>query len=151
MSNDDAEWKSAVGQRLELVRGASTQARFAELLGINVKTLGFYERGIRAPEFGVLLRLKDKFGVNLNWLATGLGDMFGDIPLSAAEWDEIREVINVTVAMERPGAAQRAAIIYNYLRNIIDDAARRGKTGGAEGGAGNVDGSSETGNRKNTA
>lgn len=57
-------------------------------MGIPADTLGSYERGIRSPEMSLLAIYSERFGINLNWLITGLGEMFADpkmtIPKSPA-------------------------------------------------------------------
>lgn len=51
---------------------------FAERLGLLPDTLGSYERGVAAPAPDVFARYHKEFGVNINWLVTGEGDMFDD-------------------------------------------------------------------------
>lgn len=47
----------------------------ASLLGIPVDTLGTYERGVSEPGINLLAIYRSRFGINLNWLATGEGEM----------------------------------------------------------------------------
>lgn len=63
----------AIGERLKSVRGRLTQAAFADLLGLERKTVSRYESGERAPDALALLRLLAGFGVDPAWLLTGEG------------------------------------------------------------------------------
>ena len=69
---NDKELIAAIGRRLRQVRGFETsQVEFAERLGISQSQLSKYERGQAAPTAQVLRRLKDSFGVSVDWLLTG--------------------------------------------------------------------------------
>ena len=69
---NDKELVAAIGRRLRQVRGFETsQVEFAERLGISQSQLSKYERGQAAPTAQVLRRLKDGFGVSVDWLLTG--------------------------------------------------------------------------------
>ena len=67
------------GLRLAEVRtalGYPNRPPFAAVLDIPADTLGSYERGTREPALSLLAIYADRFGVNLNWIATGNGKMF---------------------------------------------------------------------------
>lgn len=71
--------KTDIGQRLIDVRKALNfhdRQDFADALGIPKVSLGNYERGDREPSTELLLRYRENFKVNLNWLFTGRGGMF---------------------------------------------------------------------------
>ena len=62
----------AVGRRLRELRGFDmTQEEFAKRLGISQSQLSKYERGLAAPAADVLVRIKQRFRVNIDWLLTG--------------------------------------------------------------------------------
>ena len=62
----------AVGRRLREQRGFdTTQEEFANQLGISQSQLSKYERGVAAPPADVLLRIKEKLRVSIDWLLTG--------------------------------------------------------------------------------
>lgn len=72
--------KTQLGQRLRSVRkylGDPRRESFAKNLGISPKTLANHERGDSAPDANVLAAYREKYGVDINWLVTGLGSMFG--------------------------------------------------------------------------
>ena len=48
-----------------------TQGDFARKLGISQSQLSKYERGLIGPASDVLIRLKERFGVSIDWLLTG--------------------------------------------------------------------------------
>ena len=61
----------AVGRRLRELRGFdTTQEEFANQLGISQSQLSKYERGVAAPPADVLLRVKEKLRVSIDWLLT---------------------------------------------------------------------------------
>lgn len=62
-----------VGERIRQLRGALTQAAFAERLGLERKSVGRYEAGDRAPDALALLRLMAEFGADPAWVLTGGG------------------------------------------------------------------------------
>lgn len=71
--------KTPFSQRLTAVRealGCSERKAFAAELGMNAETLGGYERGDTFPDQAFLLRYKQDFSVNIDWLITGEGEMF---------------------------------------------------------------------------
>jgi transcriptional regulator with XRE-family HTH domain len=64
----------AIGRRLREVRGFETnQKDFARKLGISQSQLSKYERGVAAPAADVLIRIKEEFKLNIDWLLTGRG------------------------------------------------------------------------------
>jgi len=82
--------KHAIGQRLKKLREELnlSQGKMANLLGVSQSALSKWESGKREIPIGVLIKLKQKFNVNLNWLLSGQGDMFlppQEIPLLVPE------------------------------------------------------------------
>jgi transcriptional regulator with XRE-family HTH domain len=49
---------------------------FSELVGVSKTALYNYEKGIREPTSKVLATYSQRFGVNLNWLLTGQGEVY---------------------------------------------------------------------------
>ncbi|WP_290500001.1 helix-turn-helix domain-containing protein [Alcanivorax sp.] len=78
----------AIGLRIREVRGNLTQARFAQELGIERKTVGRYESGDRIPDALALLRLQAAFGADPAWILNGTG---GGLDLS----DDERELLSL--------------------------------------------------------
>lgn len=64
-----------IGDRIRLVRGASSQKEFASVLGVHEQTLGKYERDKLVPGGDILAVIHEKCGVDINWLLTGQGQM----------------------------------------------------------------------------
>jgi bacteriophage CI repressor helix-turn-helix domain len=52
------------------------QSDFAANLEINRTTLASYEKGISSPSVTFLLKIKEVYKININWLLTGEGEMF---------------------------------------------------------------------------
>jgi transcriptional regulator with XRE-family HTH domain len=64
----------ALGRRLREVRGFDmTQQEFAKQLEISQSQLSKYERGLMIPAGDVLIRIKKKCRVDIDWLLTGEG------------------------------------------------------------------------------
>lgn len=60
------------GQRLREVRGFKvSQEEFARRIGVSQGQLSRYERGLMMPAADVLVRIKEEFGVSIDWLLTG--------------------------------------------------------------------------------
>ncbi|WP_428429460.1 helix-turn-helix domain-containing protein [Pararhizobium sp.] len=71
--------KTELGERLRAIRktmGDLDREEFASRLGISAQVLGKIERGDSEPDLAVLAAYRSEFGVDLNWLATGEGEMF---------------------------------------------------------------------------
>jgi transcriptional regulator with XRE-family HTH domain len=64
-----------LGRRIRQLRGFDvTQGEFAKRLAISQSQLSKYERGLVAPPADVLIRIKEQFGVSIDWLLTGHSD-----------------------------------------------------------------------------
>jgi len=70
--------KKELNERLKELRqiGNLSQEEMAKILEITLQTYNRYEKGHRIPDAEILNRLVQSFGVNLNWLITGEGEMF---------------------------------------------------------------------------
>ncbi len=67
-----------VGLRLRLLREALnlSQAKLAKKLKVSQGAISKWESGERDVPTSILIELKKEFGVNLNWLLSGEGEMF---------------------------------------------------------------------------
>ena len=65
--------KTAIGKRLRELRGSDNRSQFADKIDSNKSTYGNYERGDRSPDLDFLKSISKSIGVNLNWLALGIG------------------------------------------------------------------------------
>lgn len=63
--------------RIRSVRNESglTQSEFGEKIGVKGNTMANYEIGLRTPKEATLLSISREFGVNLEWLRDGTGEM----------------------------------------------------------------------------
>lgn len=57
-----------------------TQKEFAQKLGIAQNTVAGYETGIRIPRGSVIKMICQKFNVNEDWLCSGIGEPYIDLP-----------------------------------------------------------------------
>jgi transcriptional regulator with XRE-family HTH domain len=65
----------SLGRRIRQLRGLDiTQDELARILGVSQSQLSKYERGIIAPPADVLIRIKERFRVSIDWLLTGDSD-----------------------------------------------------------------------------
>ena len=67
----------SIGERIKTVRGSLSQKDFAKKIGVHLTTVQLYESG-NIPKGDVLQRIKEKFGVSIDWLLTGEGEPFID-------------------------------------------------------------------------
>lgn len=83
MARPEVEPKTPLGRRLRDVRDQlkiADRGTFAEMLGVSLAALAYYERGERVPDASVLAAYREKFGVNVSWLVTGIGDNIFEDP-----------------------------------------------------------------------
>jgi len=98
VARPESEPKTPLGSRLRQVRrelGDNRREEFAEQLEISKDSLALYERGENVPSATVLAEYHRKFGINLNWLATGQGGMFfgDDVKVGNVTLAEVREFV----------------------------------------------------------
>lgn len=80
MARPEAEPKTELGARLRAIRialGNLDRAAVATDLGVAKNSLAFWERGERTPDAEVLAAYQSVYGININWLLSGDGKMFG--------------------------------------------------------------------------
>ena len=70
--------------RIRKIRKASglTQAEFGARIGIKGNTIGNYVIGLRTPSDAVIFSICREFNVNEDWLRTGNGDPYKELPES---------------------------------------------------------------------
>lgn len=66
---------AGVGERIRSIRGSRTQRAFADSLGISTQALINYERHGRTPKQQILNKISNVYGINVEWLLTGMGAM----------------------------------------------------------------------------
>lgn len=64
------DW-AAVGARIRQIRGEARQDDFAPLLGVTQGQLSKVERGVMPPSVEMLWRLRERFGVSVDWVLGG--------------------------------------------------------------------------------
>jgi transcriptional regulator with XRE-family HTH domain len=64
---------SSFQERLKDLRGQTSQAKFAEMIGVPQTTLGRYERGESQPDVEFASHVCLALGINPNWLLLGIG------------------------------------------------------------------------------
>jgi len=78
---DDKSYLKPIGNRLKALRAELSFAnrdQFAEALGVPPKTLEKYEQGVSELPTKLLLQMREDFKVDLTWLITGVGAMWGN-------------------------------------------------------------------------
>ncbi|WP_412059027.1 helix-turn-helix domain-containing protein [Bartonella sp. DGB2] len=83
MGRPEKAAKTPVGQRLRAVRAAignPPREILARKFLLSKNAVAFYERGEREPNLAVLTAYHELYGVNINWVLTGQGDMFSALP-----------------------------------------------------------------------
>lgn len=109
------------GQRLRQIREAVDRSRksYATIYGRRPTAIQEHESEVGSPQLVNLIRLRADLGVNLNWLATGEGTMFGESPLSEEQWRDMRKVVLAILATGQP-VETKAALIVNSFREVLD-------------------------------
>lgn len=77
MSKEKIAVKKAVGSRFSQFRRAidKTQQQLADELEIYQSTITNFEQGKTFPNLSYLYHFSERYGLNINWLITGKGDM----------------------------------------------------------------------------
>ena len=103
-------------ERIRLLRKTLglTLKEMSGKLGIPLSTLSKYEQDVIKPGVEILSRIASAYNVNLNWLLTGLGDMFID----SAKAKEIVEFLTEMSSQNNRGTA------FPYYYTIADENAR---------------------------
>ena len=68
--------ETTIGDRIKFIRGSLTQVEFCKKLGVFKNTLQKWEANGHFPDFESLLKLHEKFKVNINWLLSGEGNPY---------------------------------------------------------------------------
>ena len=108
-----------LGERLKLVRGATTQKAFAAEVGIHENSVSNAERRNTATQ-EYLLRIAEVRNINLHWLLTGRGAMRMD----EADASLLQEKLNVALV-----DALRVAYGARYASVPLDTRARALRAG----------------------
>ena len=120
-----------LGERLRLVRGATSQKAFADELGVHENTVSNAERRDSATQ-DYLLRIAEVRRINLHWLLTGHGTMRIEEPegsllqekLSVALTDALRVAYGAryaAVPLETRARALRAGATYLRAIGVTED------------------------------
>jgi len=108
-----------LGERLKLVRGASSQKAFAAELSIHENTVSNAERRNSATQ-EYLLKLAEAHNINLHWLLTGHGPM----RIGEADGSLLQEKVHLALA-----EALRATYGSRYAAVPLDTRARALRAG----------------------
>jgi len=65
-----------IGERIKFIRGKLTQKKFGNLIGADQSTVQVWEIRNSLPKGDFLQRIHEQFGVNINWLLTGMGEPY---------------------------------------------------------------------------
>ena len=86
-----------VKDRIRAIRKAAglTQQEMADKLGISQSVIGNYESGRRQPVDAAVAHICATFGINVEWLHTGTGDMYA--PDADAETQRIRDFVESAI------------------------------------------------------
>lgn len=63
---------SSIGNRIKLLRGKTTRAKFSEMFDVASSTLARWEADESQPDLVFLLKLVGSFDITLEWLVTGV-------------------------------------------------------------------------------
>ena len=107
--------------RLKELRNAlnMTQQEFADKLNIKRGTIANYEIGRNEPIDAVISLICKEFNVNENWLRTGEGEMFAEVP---AEDEYFKAVTQISKSNDK--LAMQAIIEYWKLDDVSKETLR---------------------------
>ncbi len=107
--------------RLKELRNAlnMTQQEFADKLNIKRGTIANYEIGRNEPIDAVISLICKEFNVNENWLRTGEGEMFAEVP---AEDEYFKAVTQISISNDK--LAMQAIIEYWKLDDVSKETLR---------------------------
>lgn len=79
-----------MNERIKALRKALNlnQTEFAERIGLKQSAIAGYETGTRTPIDAILNSIAKEYGVNIDWLKNGDGDMF------SPHRDELAEIVS---------------------------------------------------------
>lgn len=71
-----------MNERIKLVRESNglSLTKFADILGLTVAAVSYYESGKRVPSNSVLVAISKEFHISYAWLKTGEGPMEDPMP-----------------------------------------------------------------------
>jgi len=79
--------EKCIGKRIKFIRGDLTQGEFAERIKVDQSTVQVWEGRNKVPKGDILQRIREAFGVSIDWLLTGEGDPFGIASSPYHGWD----------------------------------------------------------------
>lgn len=94
----------SIGERLRKIRGGLRQSEFAALVGSSQSGISAYEKGQRKPDYETLMRVSKIFGISLEWLLTGEGNM--SPPVSSPQCVSIKEKTSDTLEVLKDETSQ---------------------------------------------
>lgn len=106
---------SGIAQRIRFLRGALSQAAFANRLGISQTDISRYESSSRIPPMSLLISIAKEFRVSLDWLVFGNHDQSTQTIVSepSLQTDEDRQLMVLIRKLDRKD------------RTLISELARR--------------------------
>lgn len=109
------------GERVKQIRKQKrmTLEKFGEKVGVTKQTISRIENGINSLTEQMLLSICREFNVNENWLRSGEGEMFTDVP---AEDEYFKAVTQISKSNDR--LAMQAIIEYWKLDDVGKEALR---------------------------
>jgi transcriptional regulator with XRE-family HTH domain len=95
MTRRDQESREAIGERIAQVRNFHrlTQREFATAISIHQSTVALFEKGRRQIKDLYIKVICDEFGVDRDWLLTGVGEMF---PTSSETFEKFAQEQNLS-------------------------------------------------------
>jgi transcriptional regulator with XRE-family HTH domain len=140
LARPENEPETPLGYRLREVRrhfGVEQRELFAISLGVSKDALAMYERGKNVPTATVLAAYREKYGVSLEWLVTGEGNMFANppkarIPEAPSVDPEIMKKLsrivirayddaNANIKLRPEDVVAKTAELHNELVKRVDD------------------------------
>jgi transcriptional regulator with XRE-family HTH domain len=96
-----------------------TQDDFGKKLGCCKSTIINYESGKRVPDARFLIDLAGKFGIGMDWLLMGRGEMTGPFPYYSTNGDRDIDIHGLLDHLRIPAVKLSIMAEYYRLKNIF--------------------------------
>ena len=101
-----------------------TQEKFADKIGLSQNFVWMIEKGERLPSDRTIMDICREFNVSYDWLTTGEGDMFEELPeglidevvLEYGLTKEDKAIISAYINMK----PEERKILFDYVKSVFD-------------------------------
>jgi transcriptional regulator with XRE-family HTH domain len=123
MKNKDITIKNTIGKRIRQIRDqiGLNQNDLAEHMGCGRSNISLIENGKNFPSGNILIALKSKYNVSLDWLFSGQGPMFieAENDLNLLDFMENSDEVKQMLADMKNNRIVMHRVLSDYLAYIV--------------------------------